>query len=438
MATSQQGSDTTESSQYPSDGTNSFVDKSPSPAEKAGEDAQSSGADTTAESQETEPVDPDRRSSTSEGPPGVDDSTDTTQEESKPSEDAPEADSEPEGEVTGDELSAQDDPSSPSEDETRATEGEDAPEGRSDESGEASPDESQGPVVQYHGTEPDGDEYEDYAFISGVDPDQRYETVEDMVNGHEELIQHSHRQRDQIESLQEKVTDLQATKEGEVEEMRAKLSVYEDQLGEDQIVDALAERHMPEEYQGLSREDVSSENEEEYLRAKWEAERKAEEELEEAQAAREEAESKAIERQERYQERVDNATEWLQSVDHERLGVDPKDEEYVREAIADLTPDEMQDEANVFDLAHMIRTAPALMPDEANIGPEKADAISEMLVDAVGAKAREQKRQAMQSRSDKIKKAQSRSGSRAPDPEPAKQESATREPGRPEQTFRKA
>ena len=436
MATSATGSDTTESDVYPSDGKNTFKGKSPSSAEKAEEDAQPQ-SDTT-DGNEAEPVDPDRRSSTSEGARGSDDATDTTEAESRPGEDA----SPEEGDgVMGQDLSEQG--GEPHGEDDASRDGEPDGTAESDATGEEaegeSPEAPDGPVVQYHGTEPEDGDYEDYAFISGVDPDQRYETVEDMVNGHEELIQHSHRQRDQIGTLQEKMADLQAAREGEVEEMRTKLSIYEEQLGEDEILGAIAQRHMPEEFQGLSREDVEADREEEFLRAKWKAEEDAKEELEKIESAREEAQSSARERQEEYRQRAEDAQEWLETVDHDRLGVSQSDEEYVREAIGELTPEEMQGQANVFDLAHQIRTIPALMPDEAGLGAEKANAISEMLIEAVGAKARERKRDAMKSRSEKItKKAQSRSGSRAPDPEPAQQETATRTPGRAEETFRKA
>lgn len=443
MARSSQGSG--DDSAYPRDGQNQFVGKSASPAETVGEQ-QSQPADTTEETG-TEPAEPERSTSDSDGPPGVDDVGDTTSAESTPSTDQlsgsgdePEAGDGDVTEATGE--SQPDQP--PSEDTDAPTDGAETSQDETagdEPSGEGSPDEeaAEGPAFQYHGTEPESEEHEDYAYISGVDPDQRYETVEDLVHSHEELLQHTDRQQDQVQRLQEKVTDLQATKEGELEEAKAKLSLYEEQLGEDQIVDALAERHMPEEFQGLTREDVPADQEEEFLRARWEAEKQAEEQLEEAQAAKEEAEETARERRQRLKSRADEAADFLESVGYEDLGVDAKDEPYVKEAVADLTPDGMEEEKNVFDIAYDIYTMAELVPDEFGVGSQEAEAAAEYLVELVGHKARAKKRQEMESRAEKI---QTQSGgpsaSRASEPEPAQQESATREVKSPETTFRRA
>jgi hypothetical protein len=291
---------------------------------------------------------------------------------------------------------------------------------------------------KYHGTEPEDEEHEDFVFISETDPDQRYETVEDLVHGVENQIEHINRQHQQIDSLQEQLANARAEQEGEVAEMRAKLNLYEDKLGTDQVTEALAERHMPEKFQGLSEEDVPADQQKEFLRAQWEAERQAEQELEEAESKREAAQQKAEERQERIQGAIQEANQFLEGVDHERLGLGQDEaERYATEALSELTPEDA--EVNHFDLAHQLLVMPTVLPDEVDFGEKEARLAAEGLIDTVAAKAKELKREEMQSRTDKIKRKQSRGRSRADNPEPAKQGSARREPGQdPKKTFRNA
>jgi hypothetical protein len=428
MPTGNEGSDTTES-EFPSDGTNPFKGKSPSPTETNGQldegSQRAEQADTTAGDTGAEPAEGAQDTPDPEAQPTVGETADTTAEEPTQGEE-PRAESE-EG-APEEDVSEEDAPTGTQDDSEPSAE--DAPEDGTDEEMDV--------PFKYHGTEPEEEKYEDYVFISEVDPDQRYEDVESFVNAHENLLQHSERKHEQVQSLQEQLADARAEQEGEVAEMRAKLNLYEEKLGTDQVTEALAERHMPEKFQGLSEEDVPADQQKEFLRAKWEAERKAEGELEEAEEKRTRAQEQAQKRQKRVQERIQQANEFLEGVDHERLGLGQEEaERYATEALSELTPEDA--EVNHFDLAHQMLVMPELLPDEVDFGEREAQLAAEGLIDAVGAKAKELKREEMQSRTDKIQRKQSRSRSRADNPEPATQESARREPGQdPKKTFRNA
>lgn len=427
MPTGNDSSDTTEP-EFPSDGTNPFEGKSPSPAESnapseggaEGGQQRAEQPDTTGGDTGAEPAKGAQAQSESEAQPSVGNEADTTAEEPTPGDEARR-----DGESTDSR------PEEGDADEADTEAAEDAPEGE--------PEEEAGLDVpfKYHGTEPGGEEYEDYVFISEVDPDQRYEDVEDLVNGVENQIQHIDRQHNQIQTLQSQLAEARAGQEGEVAEMRAKLSIYEDELGEDRIVEALADRHMPDKFQGLSKEEVPADEQEEYIRARTKAEIQAEDELEEAEAARTEAQEEAKSRQERVQGAIEEANDFLERLDHEDLGLEQEEaERYAAEALSQMAPEDT--EMNHLDLAHRVLVMPELLPDAADFSKEEARLVADGLVEAVGAKARELKRQEMQSRTSKIRTKQSRSRSRADDPEPSSSESARRQPGKPKETFMNA
>lgn len=425
MPTGRSESDTTESD-YPSDGKNPFEGRGPSSEEsvngQAGGDPQhTEQADTTAEDPRAEPADDSPAPSEPEGTPDAGNEADTTAQEPTSGEETPTEEIPEDGDVddsTEEVEASREDTDAPSED------------------AEPEEDELQVPF-QYHGTEPDDEEHEDYVFISGVDPDQRYETVEDFVNSHEELLEHQSRQHEQIERLQSTLAEERASKEGDRAEMETKLSLYEETLGEDQIVEVMAERHMPEKFQGLNKEDVPADQQEEYIRARTKAEIQAEQELEEAEEARTQAQETAQERQERVQARIDEATERLEQVDHERLGLGEEEaEKYAAQALAEMSPE--GSDKNAFDVAHQVYALNELLPDSVQFGESDAELAFDLLIDAVGAKAQQLKQQEMESRASKIrKKQQPRSQSRAT-PEPASEGSARREPGNPTETFRNA
>lgn len=440
MPTGNDSSDTTEP-EFPSDGTNPFEGKSPSPAESNSSPQEgSSGAeggqqraeqpDTTGGDTGAEPAKGAQPQSESEAQPSVGDEADTTVEEPTPGDEA---------RRDGESTDSRPEDSGADEADTEAAEDEAAESEADEDTPEGEPEEEADLDVpfQYHGTEPDGEEYEDFVFISEVDPDQRYEDVEDLVNGVENQIQHIDRQHNQIQTLQSQLAEARAEQEGEVAEMRAKLSIYEDELGEDQIVEALADRHMPDKFQGLSKEEVPADEQEEYIRARTKAEIQAEDELEEAEAARTEAQEEAKSRQERVQGAIEEANDFLERLDHEDLGLEQEEaERYAAEALSQMAPEDT--EMNHLDLAHRVLVMPELLPEAADFSKEEAQLVADGLVEAVGATARELKRQEMQSRTSKIQTKQSRSRSRADDPEPASSESARRQPGKPKETFMNA
>lgn len=418
MPTGARGSDTT-GSQFP-DGQQPFKGREASPEEKVGEDVQQRDTSDTTEDSRAEPADAESDESESGWQPDVGEEADTTAEEPTAGEtDAGDEASDVDGEAEREPEPSREDEDVPSED----------PEG---ETGE---DEMDVPF-KYHGTEPDNEEHEDYVFISGVDPDQRYEDTEDLIHAHENLLEHQERQHEQIQNLQDTLANERAEKEGDMAEMKAKLNVLEENLDEDDLTAMLADRYMPEEFQGMSKDDVPASQQEEFIRARTKAELKAEEELEQTQSARQEAQETAQERQERIQHRIDEATQRLDEVDAGRLGLsDQEAEKYVPEALSEMSPE--GSEKNAFDVAHRLYAMNELVPDEVGFSDQDAEMAFDLLIDAVGARARQLKQEEMQSRSEKIQKKQSRSQSRAT-PEPATGESASREPGRPTETFRKA
>jgi len=434
--------------QFPDDGQNAFAGRSASEAEKTYDDPpqETEQSQQDAERQRATERDTTRDDSERVGPAtGGEDAAQSGSGSSDPNAE-PSRDSDADttaGEETVGEQALSDDVS---ESEEADASGDSEAERPEDTSGDVDSDSEEaptddGPPVKYHGTEPEDEEYEDYVFISEVDPNQRYETVEDWVNSHEELLQHTDRQQGAIERLQNKVTTLQAEQEGKRAELEKKVSMYEDHLSEDQLADALADQYMPEEFQGLQKEDVPAERQEEYIKAKAKAEMKAEEELEATEEARASATEQAKEKRQRIQDRGESAQEFLESVTMEDLGLDGQDEPYVREALSELTVEGEQGERNAFDVAYFMEIMKEFVPEELNIGEQDLDMVQTALVDHVGALARQKKREAAQNRADKVQRRQEPTqASRASTPEPASQESAGRKPGTqsPAETFRQA
>lgn len=424
-------SDSTESD-YPSRADNPF-DGRKSEAEAQAEQAapaqngeQRETPDSTGNAQRAEPADSASDSSDREGAPSRGPEADSTAERPTEGDDPPEN-----GEVDGQPSSEED---SPSEDAGTEAEGdaEDPPAEGADDPSE----ESDQPPFQYHGTEPEDEEHEDYVFISEVDPDQRYETVEDLVNGVENHIENSQRNYERAERFQERLTEVQSKMEGEVAELKAENALFRERLGDDDLVDMLADKHMPEKFQGLRRDEVADAEREEYLEARGAAKKAARDELEEMEQVREERQEQARERRENLNERVEEATEFLESVDVETLGLGDAEngEAIAAEAVNRLTNGDPGDEnaRTPFDLAHTLYWLPDVLPDEVDFGHEEAERAARMLAEnAVRDEARRVREEKRQSRADKIRRVGDRRGtekSGEEKPEKATETSAGREP----------
>lgn len=431
-------SDSTDSD-YPSRADQPFQGRK-SEAEAQANGEQRGGSDSTGE-ESAEPATSASGPSTQEGAPTRGSDADSTTAEPTDGDEAPQN-----GEVTG---AARENGEAQAEREDTGT---DAPQDASEEdpAGEPAPEEGgeaeptgedpsedgaqEERPFQYHGTEPEDEEYEDFVFISEVDPDQRYETVEDLVNGVENHIEHVNRQNQRVERLQSRLTEVQSEMEGEVAELKAENALYRDRLGDEELVDMIAENHMPEKFQGLREDEVSEAEREEYLEARGAAKQKAREDLQEMEETREERQERARERRENIESRVEEATEFLDRIDTEALGLDDAEngEAIAAEAVSRLTNGDPEDGGMTpMDLAHTIYYLPDMLPEEINFSHEDAETAAELVaINAVRDEARRIREERRSSRADKIRRMGSRRGEENGEaqPEKATETSSGREP----------
>lgn len=228
------------------------------------------------------------------------------------------------------------------------------------ESGEPSADEGgNAPPIQYLGIpeEEIPEHQKDFAFISAVDPNTRLETVEDVFDSYERLIDYKGRLKSQNQNLQAELARVKQVQDGTVEELRTKLNLYEEQLGEQDLVSVLKQKHMPDKFQGLSEDDLTDPDQQrEFYRAEAEAKVKAEQELAERDAKLQKRRQREDERAQEIKDNAKKATEYLAEIDHERLGV-PEDVlmegGLARDIIQQASPGEDQ---NVFHVAHALLT----------------------------------------------------------------------------------
>lgn len=419
-------SDTT-GSRYPDEATNAFAGrKSEAERQQEAEQQHSDGDTTPKDSAEPAPSDAD--SSNQQEAPSDESEADTTADGPAEGDEAPDAtDADGEVEAEADEAGAE------SEDTADA-------EGEEPEDGDELPGDR---VWQYHGTEPEDEEYEDYAYISGYDPDQRYQSEEDLVNAHENLLQLKDQQHQQLETLQEQLKNARAEKEGETEELRAKVNLFEEQFEDEELIDMMADRYMPEKFQGLSEDDIAEENLKEFYRARAKAETEAEQEWEKVQSRKEEAADNARDREERLRDRTSDAEEFLESEVDEILDIEGENsQQYIEEAVSRLTPDG-EEASNPIDLVYKAVVSSVVTPDS-NVGfdSEESERIARLAAKGLAAEAEQIRQEEIQKRSERVKK-KSRSatrGSSGPTPEKATESSSKRtvRDDNPRETFRKA
>jgi hypothetical protein len=271
------------------------------------------------------------------------------------------------------------------------------------------------PHIQYLGVDEEEipEHQRHYAFISAEDPNTRLETVEDVFNAYENLIGYKKRLKSQNKNLQSEMARLKQVSDGTMEELRTKINLYESELGEKDLAEMAAKKHMPEKFQGLSEEDINDPDElREFYRAEAKAKVKAEQEIEKREAKLKAKRKKEEDRAEEIADNASMASDYLEGIDHERLGV--PEEAIMEGGIADevIKSATVGEDETIFHVAHGLLTEHG----------ESMKPVVELLIDGLSAKIHEAMDQQRATRLERIKKKKSKkSPSSTPPPSSGKQ-----------------
>jgi len=277
----------------------------------------------------------------------------------------------------------------------------------------------------------DGDP-DEYVFISGVDDGETaYKEVPDMVEGFEKLQQHRQRLEQENSDYKSRMAEMKAEKEKTVEELRAKVNVFQDAYG-DNLAEVLAERHMPEEFQGKTEEDFEDvDTLTDFKAARQRAIEKAEDEVEDMQSEAEEAGDEAKQRQEALEKARDEAVSWVDDIRE-----DPEERFDLPEDDIDvLLPEVFNDMSEVVEdeeTGEKQKVTPLFRAQRLKaLGHDKE---AELIIDLIGERMKSLKDQRRKEIEDNTKQKRTY---RTPDPEPAEEpsEEPTREVGNPRESF---
>lgn len=362
--------------------------------------------------------------------PGEDSSAATTGEETETAEPAAEDGSEPDGDA-----------------ESEAAEAGEGPE--MDEAGEEA--ELEKPF-QYIGPDEEelDDEVGDYVFVSEVDPSQRYETVDDLVAGYENLLEHRNRVSRERDQLQERTQNLQTDLEKQTKELEAEVSAFREAVGDEALKDVLKDQHMPDEFQGLSEEDITDHDRlREYIRAEQEAENQAEQEIERMNERVNQEVEQTEEFRERFRNRTEEADAFVDSIGHEDLGLQSQQE---AETIVPEVVSEMEEEmgVNPVDLIFNVKAGvyedfvPSVPSEDGEgeeplVSADEADRAAELMVDGLRQRVQEKKQEKYESRTSRVQTSRKQKTAASTEVEPAEGSGEeTRDVGNPHKAFRTA